>query len=160
MRTRRSAIKLATHQEAEPMNRRWLITFAGALALLASPTAFSQSELVESTVESVPGATTVDSAAAKKLSDSGAVFVDLRKAAAYDAGRVPGSLHLDFKQGFSKEALEAKAKKDDSVVFYCSGVKCPRSAAACEQAVGWGYKKVYYYREGFPGWQQAGYPAE
>jgi 3-mercaptopyruvate sulfurtransferase SseA len=29
---------------------------------------------------------------------------------------------------------------------------------ACAEAVGWGYEKVYYLREGWPGWQAAEYP--
>jgi rhodanese-related sulfurtransferase len=139
---------------------RLAVAFIAALALLPASTVLAQSELVENTVETVAGATTVDNAAAKQLFDQGAVFVDLRKANAWDAGRVPGAVHLDFKDQFSKESLEKTAKKSDAVVFYCSGVKCPRSSAACEQALSWGYSKVYYYREGFPGWQKAGYPVE
>lgn len=140
--------------------RRLILSLAAALALLPASAALAQSELVENTVESVAGATTVDTSAAKQLFDQGAVFVDLRKSNAWDAGRVPGAVHMDFKEQFSQEALEKAAKKTDAVVFYCSGVKCPRSSAACEQALSWGYSKVYYYREGFPGWQKAGHPVE
>ena len=140
--------------------RRLVISLVAALALLPSSAALAQSELVENSVESVPGATTVDSAAAKKLFDQGAVFVDLRKANAWDAGRVAGAAHLDMQDGFTQEALEKAVKKTDPVVFYCSGITCPRSAKACEKALSWGYNKVYYFREGFPGWQKAGYPVE
>jgi rhodanese-related sulfurtransferase len=139
--------------------RRLILSLTAALALLPASAVLAQSELVENTVESVAGATTVDSAAAKQLFDQGAIFVDLRKSNAWDAGRVPGAKHIDMPQ-FSQETLEKAAKKTDPVVFYCSGVKCPRSSAACEKALSWGYSKVYYYREGFPGWQKAGHPVE
>jgi len=140
--------------------RRFVLSLVAALGLLPASAVLAQSELVESSVESVAGATTVDSAAAKKLFDQGAVFVDLRKANAWDAGRVAGAVHLELQEKFNQEALEKAAKKTEPVVFYCSGITCPRSAKACEKALSWGYGKVYYYREGFPGWQKAGFPVE
>lgn len=142
------------------MFSRIMVSVLAGLALICSQAVFSASELVDATPMSVDGATTVDSAAAKALFDEGALFVDLRKDVAWDAGRIPGAVHLDFKKAFSKEALEAEAGPDEAVVFYCSGTRCPRSSKACVKALGWGYKKVYYFRDGFPGWKQAGLPVE
>jgi rhodanese-related sulfurtransferase len=141
------------------LSRLFGLVVAG-LALVAVPVVFAASELVDATPTEVEGATTVDSAAAKKLFDEGALFVDLRKDVAWDAGRIPGAVHLDFKKKFSQEALESEAGKDEAVVFYCSGTRCPRSAKACTKALSWGYTKVYYYRDGYPGWKQAGLPVE
>jgi rhodanese-related sulfurtransferase len=118
------------------------------------------SELVKSTPEKVAGATTVDAAQAKKLFDQEALFIDLRKENMWNSGRIPGAVWLDMKTAFTKEALEAEAKKDEALVFYCSGVRCPRSAKACEKAVEWGYTKVNYFRGGFPAWKNAGFPVE
>lgn len=120
----------------------------------------SASELVESTPEKVAGATTVDAAQAKKLFDQEALFIDLRKENMWNSGRIPGAVWLDMKTAFNQEALEAAAKKDEVVVFYCSGVRCPRSAKACEKALEWGYTKVNYFRGGLPEWKNAGYPIE
>ncbi len=120
----------------------------------------SASELVESTPEKVAGATTVDAAQAKKLFDQEALFVDLRKENMWNSGRIPGAVWLDMKTAFNQEALEAEAKKDEVLVFYCSGVRCPRSAKACVKALEWGYTKVNYFRGGFPAWKNAGYPVE
>ena len=120
----------------------------------------ASSELVESTPESVSGATTVDAAAAKQLFEQEAAFVDLRKDPAWNAGRIPGAIHLDFKQAFSQEALANEVAIGEAVVFYCSGIHCPRSAKASQKALEWGYSRVYYFRGGFPAWQQAGYPIE
>jgi rhodanese-related sulfurtransferase len=128
--------------------------------LLFAVQAVAESELVQATPETVSGATTVDTAAAKKLFEDEAAFIDLRKEPAWNAGRIPGSIHLDFKQAFSQKALASEVSKDEAVVFYCSGVRCPRSNKASEMAVNWGYAKVYYYREGFPAWKKAGYPVE
>jgi len=50
--------------------------------------------------------------------------------------------------------------KDEEVVFYCSGSDCDSSALACAKALSLGYEKVYYFAEGYPGWESAGYPIE
>jgi rhodanese-related sulfurtransferase len=118
------------------------------------------SELIASTPESVPGATTVDAAQAKALFDQEAAFVDLRKENMWNSGRIPGAIWLDFKKAFNKDALEAEVGKDEALVFYCSGVRCPRSAKACKKALDWGYTRVYYFRGGFPDWKTAGYAVE
>ena len=60
----------------------------------------------------------------------------------------------------NENALAAEVKKDEPVVFYCNGHSCMRSSKASAMAVGWGWKKVYYYRDGFPAWKAAGNPVE
>jgi rhodanese-related sulfurtransferase len=133
------------------------------LSFLAFAFAFASGALAsaeQTSPTSVDGATTVDTAAAKKLFEEGAVFVDVRKASEYEAGRIPGSVHLDLKDAFNQQSLAAAAATDKSVVFYCNGEKCPRSADACKQALGWGYKKVFYYRDGYPDWKATGNPVE
>jgi rhodanese-related sulfurtransferase len=111
--------------------------------------------------ETINGATSVDGAKAKALFDKGVAFIDTRSDKDWNAGRIPGAKHIDVeKPGFTEEALGKLAKKDQEVVMYCNGVSCPRSALATEKAVSWGYKKVYYYRLGFPDWKAAGYPVE
>ena len=132
------------------------------LGLMLSLTAhFSiASELVKSTPESVDGATTVDAPAAKALFDQEAAFVDLRKENVWNSGRVPGAIWMDFKKAFNQKTLEAEVDKDEKLVFYCSGVRCPRSSKAATKAIAWGYSDVYYFREGFPAWKNAGFPVE
>lgn len=109
----------------------------------------------------VAGATTVTTAEAKALFDSEALFVDVRKDSDWDAGRIPGAVHLDNKKGvFTEASLSAEISKDEKVVIYCNGEKCPRSAKGCKQAVSWGFTNVFYYRDGMPAWKSAGYPVE
>jgi rhodanese-related sulfurtransferase len=130
------------------------------LIIFAFCTLVSAAELVDSTPEQVAGATTVDVAQAKKLFDEEALFVDLRKENMWNAGRIPGAAWLEMKTAFNKEALVEEASTDEAIVFYCSGVRCPRSAKACEMAITWGYTKVYYFRDGYPAWKNAGLPIE
>lgn len=109
----------------------------------------------------VDGATTVNATEAKALFDGQALFVDVRKDSDWDAGRIPGAVHLDNKKGaFTEAALSDEIAKDEKVVIYCNGASCPRSAKGSASAVSWGFKKVYYFRDGFPAWKAAGYPVE
>lgn len=141
------------------MNPSILLSSAAAIVLLFSVTA-NASELVDASPVSVDGATTVDAAEAKRLFDEEAAFIDLRKENVWNSGRVPGAIWLDFKNAFGEAPLAAEVDKDEAVVFYCSGVRCPRSAKAATQAIAWGYSRVYYFRDGFPAWKNAGYPVE
>lgn len=120
----------------------------------------SVSFATEMAPEQVAGAKTIDGAKAKELFDNGALFVDPRKDSDYEAGRIPGAVHLNLDGDLSEEALSAEAKKDEQLVFYCNGVKCKVSSSACKLAVNWGFTNVHYYRTGFPDWKSRGYPVE
>lgn len=134
----------------------WLVP--AVVLMFAVPMSFAADKISPMTVN---GAKTVDAAKAKALFDKKVVFVDSRNDKDWDAGRIPGALHMDIHKGsLTQEALGVKVKKDQEVVMYCNGEKCLRSSEAAAQAVGWGYSKVYYFRDGFPAWQAAGYPAE
>ncbi len=109
---------------------------------------------------SVDGATTVDTSQARALFDKGVVFIDVRKDKDWNAGRIPDAIHLELKKAFSQSALSQEVGKDEEMVIYCNGVKCLRSSEASAKAVGWGFSKVYYYRDGFPAWEAAGHPVE
>ena len=106
----------------------------------------------------VAGATTIDAATAKALRDRGVPFVDVRDDAYWGLGHIPGAVHLELKTAFSKARLSAIVAKDQEVVILCGGPKCLRSSKACAEAVSWGFGKVHYFRDGFPGWMAAGYP--
>lgn len=110
--------------------------------------------------KTVEGATTVDAATAKSLFDKEVAFVDVRKNSDWEAGRIPGAIHLELKKVLSDESLGEEVAKDEPVVFYCNGEKCMRSSEASKAAVSWGYSKVYYFRDGFPAWKAAGYSIE
>lgn len=124
---------------------------------------FNQSHLwaADESPMTIDGAKTVSTEEAKALFDNEILFVDVRKDSDWDAGRVPGSVHLDNKKGaFTEAALSAEVGKSEKVVIYCNGEKCPRSAKGAKSAVSWGFTNVQYYRDGFPAWKAAGYPVE
>ena len=112
--------------------------------------------------ESVPGATTVNTAEAKKLWDSGATFIDSRKKEDWEDGHIPKAVHLDRgdREVYTRENVSKMFKKDEPLVTYCYGKVCTRSSQMAADLVSVGYTNVYFYREGFPGWSFAGYPIE
>ena len=107
----------------------------------------------------VIGATTADTLSAKKYLDKKFVFIDVRAEADFQKGRIPGAVNIVF-ETLTSEALAAKVKKDDSVVFYCAGLECDTGAAAVSKALEWGWTKVFYYREGYGQWSTVGLPIE
>jgi len=108
----------------------------------------------------VEGTKAVNTEEAKKLFDSGALFIDVRSNKAWAAGRIADAVLLDIKSKFSEENMLAEMKKTDPAVIYCNGETCLRSAKASKKAVSWGFTNIYYYRDGYPAWKSAGYPVE
>jgi len=69
-------------------------------------------------------------------------------------------LHIKGSVNIPMDLLAEKLPKNKSqkMIFYCLGVKCVASWRAAEKAVSLGYKNVFAFREGLPGWTAAGYP--
>lgn len=107
--------------------------------------------------ETVDGATTISTAEAKRLFDQGVAFLDVRSNRDWEAGRIPGALHIELKKKLNEESMAELFARDQPIVIYCNSTGCTRSSKASEKAVSWGYKKVYYYRLGFPDWKHHGY---
>lgn len=137
--------------------RKYLSIIGAALLLLTAHSVQAAGEISPMTVD---GTTTVSATEAKALFDKGVIFVDVRSNKDWDAGRIPDAVHIELKKIFSDETLGKEIKKDEEAVFYCNGEGCMRSSIASAKAVGWDYSKVYYFRDGFPAWKNAGYPVE
>ncbi len=131
-------------------------------ALVASALTFATWAQAATSPLTVPGATTVNAAEAKQLWEDGAIFLDSRKTADWEAGHIPEAVHLDRKNPdvYNSDALNDLAAKDEAIVSYCNGERCLRSAKTAEDLVKLGFKKVYYFRDGFPAWNDAGFPIE
>jgi len=109
---------------------------------------------------SVEGVATIDVDTAKELWEGGVTFVDVRDRLAFDAGRVPGAIHLDLHVDFNEERLSELVDRKEKVVLSCWGENCPYAAHACAMAVTWGYTQVNYFAGGFQAWSAAGYSVE
>ena len=139
--------------------RRLVITTAAMVltSLAFAPTVMAKEKISPTKVK---GAVTVDAKKAKELFDKGVVFVDVRSDKDYAAGRIPDAMHIELKKVYSKDSLGKAVKPEQPLVIYCNGHSCLRSADAAEKAAGWGYKNIYYFRDGFPAWKSSGYPVE
>lgn len=134
----------------------WLWTTAGTAAeTAAAPSPAKDSELSPLLV---PGTTTIDTETAKSLYDEKVIFIDVRGDGYWNKGHITGAVHLQMPDQFTPDKLEQRVKPDQPLVLYCQGVRCWRSHDAAKRALAWGFKQIYYYREGFPAWQTAGYP--
>jgi rhodanese-related sulfurtransferase len=97
---------------------------------------------------------------AKELFDRGVLFVDVRNPDDYKNGHIPGAIHVDVRDSTFEAKFVKVAKKDQEIVIYCRGISCTRSPLAISKAKSMGFEKLYYFREGYPGWKSAGHPIE
>ncbi|MGR9072199.1 MAG: rhodanese-like domain-containing protein [Gammaproteobacteria bacterium] len=120
---------------------------------------FNNQALAGAAPVKVIGATTAQTMQAKMYSDKGFTFIDMRPEQEFQQGHIPGAKNLNL-ENLTEDALIAIVKKDDTVVFYCSGMASDLAAKAAEKALEWGWSKVFYYRTGFTEWKNAGLKVE
>ena len=73
----------------------------------------------------------------------------------YDIGHVPGAIGIP-NTFFDKLVDKLPADKDQALIFYCGGVKCPLSHKSAYKAEALGYTNVMVFAEGFPAWKANG----
>ena len=85
------------------------------------------------------------------------VVVDARRPEVYAMGHLPGAVNVPDGQ---VEMLGPALSKEKIVVVYCGGPQCPHSLIVGRWLLAHGWLYVRQYSQGFPGWQNAGYPVE
>lgn len=142
----------------------------GLLTLAALFFSVSQSFAAE-TPASLNGATLVTADKAKELQAKGAVVVDTRVANEYAEAHIKGAISVPYKEKSAKAAdfdasqdsfdlSKLPADKNAGIVMYCNAGECWKSYKASVVAIKAGYKKVHWFRGGFPEWKGKGYPVE
>jgi rhodanese-related sulfurtransferase len=86
------------------------------------------------------------------------IIIDSRRSEEFEKGHVEGAFNL-----LDTEMTQAKLAKhvsgaDTPVLFYCNGERCLRSTNAAKLALGWGYRKVYWFRGGWKEWSDKNLP--
>lgn len=100
----------------------------------------------------------------KLLGDPGVVLIDVREPAEWQAGHLPGAVHvprglLEFKADPSLEAAYERAiDPTKRLVCYCASGG--RSALAAKALKDMGYPDVSHMLGGFTAWSAAGLPVE
>ena len=100
----------------------------------------------------------IEVAAAKARLDKGTLFLDARPVEFYKLAHVPGSRPLpeeDFDRWFAQ--LEPTLRAQLEVIVYCSGYGCEASHLVARKLKDRGIPALILH-EGWPAWQEAGYP--
>ena len=140
------------------------ILFLIAIILCGALAAADKKPVAPAKKEVVPAVITAQEAKEKFFGKPDVVFIDNRPDPKFCAGRIPGAVNLTFgapgapDNRLTAESLRPYAGK--KLVFYCGGHD--RAKHAVEAARSWGIdpKLIFWLKEGFPAWQQKGYPVE
>lgn len=119
----------------------------------APPTKTPPPTPATSAVESI----NVTLAQAKSLFDLQVPFIDARHEEEYEKGHVTNAFLLSTETFNGSDVLNY-LDRDKPMVVYCSGGACDASknlVILLQQA---GFKQARIMEDGYPGWQQAGYP--
>ncbi len=119
------------------------------------------------TPRALPGATVVDARRVAQLMQEGAAYVDTRTDAEFKAGHVPGAVLVPYHEKSAKDAdFDASLDKFEvaklgpdrgaTLIFACNGPECWKSFKAAHAAIKAGYRKVHWFRGGFPEWRSSG----
>lgn len=119
------------------------------------------------TPRALPGAAVVDAKAVAELLQAGATYVDTRTETEFKAGHVPGAVLVPYVEKSAKEAdfdpaldkfevAKLGANREAPLVFACNGPECWKSFKAAQAAMKAGYRKVHWFRGGFPEWRSSG----
>jgi rhodanese-related sulfurtransferase len=144
--------------------RRHLLTTTFA-ALLTSLPGLTLALDKPDTPTTLKGGTVIDLPALRSLLSSGkAVLVDTRSPLNFGKGHVPGALSVGYKElSAYSETFDASVDsfdmqrlpqdKDTPLVFYSDGPSGWKSYKAAVISVTQGYRRVHYFRAGWPAWQ-------
>lgn len=111
---------------------------------------------------SLEGVYTITSSDAHKMwKEKKAVVLDCRPKAQYDTERIQGAEIFPADDFIANPAMAEKLDKDKTYLLYCNGVKCWRSTSvALILAKHFGFKNIYWYRDGINDWKKNAYPVE
>jgi rhodanese-related sulfurtransferase len=128
-----------------------LTTLLFALLFIASPGWSAEDAPVTKTKR-------VDVAEYEKLrADTNNVVLDVRSAAEFEKGHVPGATNIDIS---SSKFTEKVAALDTNKTYLVNCAVGMRSARACKKMETMGFNKLYDLAPGFDGWKKAGKPVE
>lgn len=102
---------------------------------------------------------TVSSEALKDMLDEKRSFtlVDARTSDEYQVAHLATAVNITEKD-FEKSVALLPKDKGALVVLYCNGVKCGKSKKVAVKAKAAGYTNLVLYPDGFPVWEEKGYP--
>lgn len=145
-------------------NRRILLMLSTHLVRLLAAAALAAAAVVRAdqriAPDDIPGVHRVDATGVIRLADTTPllVIIDSRIAMDRRQGYIEGSVSLPDVDTRCTSLARVVPVRTRPVLFYCNGPRCARSAVAAQIAHDCGYRKVYWYRDGFEDWKAKGYP--
>jgi rhodanese-related sulfurtransferase len=99
---------------------------------------------------------------AYRMYGAGALFLDARRTAAYEAGHITGARSVPAWEHDADARIGALQSSgippDKDIVVYCSGATCEDSARLAEKLALAGFFRLSLYIDGFPDWEKRGWP--
>jgi len=123
------------------------------------------------TPTSLAGAVILSAEQVVDLVRQSAQVFDVRSEKEYLDHHLPGAHSLPYEERSKKETgFDSKLDRfdltvlprdrDSPIIFYCNGGECWKSYKASVTALKAGFRKVFWFRGGFPEWRQKGLPLQ
>lgn len=110
---------------------------------------------------SLPGMTVVSTTEAYKMfQGKKAIFLDNRIKSQFDTEKIKGATWFYCDDLLKNPDLAKTLDKEKEYILYCNGTHCWRSPATAMMLANLGFKKLFWLRDGLPGWKKAGYSVE
>lgn len=93
----------------------------------------------------------------KMRTGTNVVILDVRSAAEFEKGHIPGAINIDINSARFPELTE---KLDKSKTYLVNCAVGMRSARACKKLESSGFKTLFDLAPGFDGWKKAGKPVQ
>lgn len=106
----------------------------------------------------INGVITINTRQAKRLHEVGALFIDVRPRRQWLYGHVENSQNLDLRGGFRELINPGVLSKDMPIVIYGNSSYHMRGAIGSYLAALWGYKRVFFLRDGYFTWLAMDFP--
>ena len=132
---------------------KWMSYAAGILLVLYAT--FLSAREAPINIEDV---VTVNTHQAMRLHQLGALFIDVRPLDQWQWGRIDGARNLELKSGFRQLFMPGSLDKGTPIVIYGNSTYHMRGAIASYLAALWGYKRVFFFRDGYYSWLAMDFP--
>jgi rhodanese-related sulfurtransferase len=101
--------------------------------------------------------TFVDAAFTREQLSQGTPVVNVLSSDSYRGRHIPGTLNVPLEEpNFDQRIQAAVPDKGKPVVVHCSDTSCEASTKAARRLETLGYTKVFDFKAGLQGWQEAG----
>ena len=99
---------------------------------------------------------------AKEIYDEGdTIFIDARDINAFEEGHIKGAVLFPIVEFDARiENFIDHYEPDQNIIIYCSGRSCEDSHHLAQLLTEFGYENILVMIDGFPGWEEKGFPVE